>query len=199
MQTQTIATALAVLDQFLRFHELTAADLEPKLRRRYRGRRGVDPASTARVACDRANRSQPGESWIRMAILRRGPAGAASSSHRHGRRAASFRLDLAYPEHRDLHRVRRRYGSTQLPSNARNDEARRRVAPASRMDGHRGHQGRPRPRGASRDGLGEIRDALGDSHTDAWRCSRNHAGVSRNHAWRLAQPRLASRPLGARG
>jgi hypothetical protein len=113
--------ALAVLDQFMRVHHLTRAEMAAEVLR-YRGRRGVIQLRWMISLADSASESA-GESWIRLAIVK------ANLPHPElqivvvldGR---ELRLDLAYPKHR----ICIEYDGAEFhtsPSQRRADDARR--------------------------------------------------------------------------
>jgi hypothetical protein len=91
------SSALAVIDQFMRLHELTRGDLANEALR-FRGRRGVIKLRRM-IALASPLAESAGESWIRLAII---DAGLPDPQLQlvvvlEGR---EFRLDLAYEKHR---------------------------------------------------------------------------------------------------
>jgi hypothetical protein len=92
------SAALAVLDQFLRAHDLTSAELADETQRRYRGRRGVIQLRHL-VSLATADAESAGESWIRLSMYDANlpPPLVQVVVVLEGR---ELRLDLAYPKHR---------------------------------------------------------------------------------------------------
>jgi hypothetical protein len=121
------STALAVIDQFLRLHQLTRGDLANEALR-FRGRRGVIKLRHV-IAMASPLAESPGESWIRLAIL---DAGLPDPQLQlvvvlEGR---ELRLDLGY----DKHRVAIEYDGREFhttPTQQATDEARRELLRAN--------------------------------------------------------------------